>query len=110
MTIENNNTQHNGVQHKNILSIKGLYVTLRITTLSIMTFSITTLSIKGLFGTLSISDSRHKSHSASIFYYYAKRRILFLVMLSVITLNVVILRVIAPSQHLIFFATYEWAQ
>ncbi len=31
-------------------------------------------------------------------------------MLSVILLNVIMLSVVAPSQHFIFFVTYEWAQ
>jgi hypothetical protein len=46
------------------LSIKTFSITtLTITALSIKTFSITTLSVRGLYVTLSISDSQHKQGS-----------------------------------------------
>ncbi len=59
-------------------------------TLSITTFSITTLSIKGLFARLRLNETQHdwpsvEKHSAI----NAECRILFVVMLSVIMLDVV---------------------
>ena len=65
--------------------------TLSITTLSITTLSITTLSGKALVYntasmTVSISDTQH--YNALL---YAKYRILFTILLSVIELNVVVI-------------------
>ncbi len=62
------------------LSIKGLYMT---------------LSIKGLYMTLIITDTQHDNTL-----HYAQCRLLFTIMLSVITLNAIMMSVMAPSIQL----------
>jgi hypothetical protein len=70
------------------------------TTLSITTLSITTLNIRGLFVTLSINDNQHNNALQSG---APKCRVLFSIMpsditLNVVKLNVVMLSVVAPRQ------------
>jgi hypothetical protein len=69
-------------------------MTLSITTFSIMTFSIMTLRIKGLYVTLSISDSEHRRHSEQ-----CSAIMLNCVMLNVVMLSAVMLSVMAPIKY-----------
>ncbi len=73
-----------GIMHFYRLSFQHPLSKLGAMTLSMMTLSMMTLSIKGGYVTLCIAMLVH----------YAKRRILFIIMLSVIMLNVVRLNVI----------------
>jgi hydrogenase-4 membrane subunit HyfE len=61
------------------------------TTLRLTTFGITALSLKGLYVTLSITDTERNNAPN-----YSERRVLFIAMLSVIMLSVVMLGVVAP--------------
>jgi hypothetical protein len=61
-------------------------------TLSIIKITIMTLSIKGLNVILSISDTRHKGHSA-----YQPCAIMLSVAFFIIMLNVVLVSVVMPS-------------
>ncbi len=76
-----------------------------------MTFRVMTLSIKGVYGTLSLSDTQHKRHSelqssafipsvimlkVTLYFYYAECLMLSVIILNVFMLSTVMLSVVAP--------------
>jgi hypothetical protein len=75
-------------------------MTLSIMTLSIMTLSIMTFSKKGLYVTLSKTDTQHNKALHYAECCYTEYHILFIVMLSVIMLSVILLNIVAPCNYI----------